>query len=98
MAVVSPPETGRGRAGRRYPDPVLCRSELGQDSELSPPAHTELSQLSQWALRNTAADAMFLFPDAKQGLDPGIFRARTLRAVYVDWKVGARLTTSKNSA
>ena len=61
-----------------------------------PHLHTpELSQLSQWALRNTAADAMFLFPDAKQGLDPGIFRARTLRAVYVDWKGGGQINYLK---
>jgi hypothetical protein len=50
----------------------------------------ELAQLSAWARASTPEDAVFLFPDAARGLDPGIFRAEALRAVYVDWKGGGQ--------
>jgi len=50
----------------------------------------ELAQLSAWARASTPPDAVFLFPDAAHGLDPGIFRAESLRAVYVDWKSGGQ--------
>jgi hypothetical protein len=56
-----------------------------------PRLHTpELAQLSAWARASTPPDAVFLFPDAAHGLDPGIFRAEALRAVYVDWKGGGQ--------
>ncbi len=56
-----------------------------------PHLHTpELAQLSAWARASTPPDAVFLFPDAAHGLDPGIFRAEALRAVYVDWKGGGQ--------
>jgi hypothetical protein len=52
-----------------------------------PRLHTpELAQLSQWAAGNTPKDAVFVFPDSKRSLAPGIFRSEALRAVYVDWK------------
>ncbi|MEX2264577.1 MAG: DUF6798 domain-containing protein [Bryobacteraceae bacterium] len=50
-----------------------------------------LQQLSLWARDATRADAMFLFPKSDRSLDPGIFRARSLRAVYVDWKGGGQV-------
>jgi hypothetical protein len=50
----------------------------------------ELSQLSAWARAATPPDAVFLFPDAARGLDPGIFRTEAQRAVYVDWKAGGQ--------
>lgn len=54
--------------------------------------HTaELAQLSEWARINTPADSVFLFADAKHGLEPGVFRARSLRALYVDWKSGGQV-------
>jgi hypothetical protein len=57
-----------------------------------PRLHTpELAQLSQWARGATAKDAVFLFPDIGRGLQPGIFRAEALRAVYVDWKSGGQV-------
>jgi len=57
-----------------------------------PHLHTpELAQLSDWARAHTAQDAVFLFPDAGHGLDPGIFRSEALRAVYVDWKAGGQV-------
>jgi hypothetical protein len=57
-----------------------------------PRLHTpELAELSQWARRNTPKDAVFVFPDAKRSLAPGIFRSEALRAVYVDWKGGGQV-------
>jgi hypothetical protein len=51
----------------------------------------ELADLSAWARANTPKDAVFLFADAGRALDPGIFRAEALRAIYVDWKGGGQV-------
>ena len=62
-----------------------------------PPLHTaELSQLSGWARTATPKEAVFLFPDAKEDLYPGVFRAEALRAVYVDWKAGGQVNFFKD--
>lgn len=54
--------------------------------------HTaELNQLSEWARRSTPKDALFQFADAGRNLQPGVFRARALRALYVDWKSGGQV-------
>src|SRR5262249_31784867 len=63
---------------------------LSQISNI-PNLHTpELAQLSSWAKSITPGDSVFLFADAGRSLDPGIFRAGSLRAVYVDWKSGGQ--------
>jgi hypothetical protein len=49
-----------------------------------------VSELAAWARSATPKDAVFLFPDAARDLYPGVFRARSLRAVYVDWKGGGQ--------
>jgi hypothetical protein len=57
-----------------------------------PALHTAgLEQLVRWARTSTPIDAVFLFPDAKEDLYPGIFRPEALRAVYVDWKTGGQV-------
>ena len=57
-----------------------------------PKLHTpELAELSNWARTFTPRDAVFLFPEAGHHLDPGVFRAESLRAVYVDWKGGGQV-------
>jgi uncharacterized protein DUF6798 len=48
-------------------------------------------QLADWAAQNTWGSSMFLFPDAEHGLEPGIFRALSQRALYVDWKSGGQV-------
>ncbi len=58
----------------------------------------ELDQLAAFAREHTAKDAMFLFPDVGRGLQPGIFRARALRSVYVDWKAGGQVNYYKSLA
>jgi hypothetical protein len=62
-----------------------------------PALHTlELESLATWARMNTPSDAVFLFPDAGKDLAPGIFRAKALRAVYVDWKSGGQVNYHRN--
>ena len=62
-----------------------------------PYLHTpELTQLARWGRTSTPQDAVFLFPDADQNLEPGVFRAEALRAVYVDWKAGGQVNFFKD--
>ena len=57
-----------------------------------PAAHTvEMAELVDWARANTGKDALFQFADAGQAQYPGVFRARALRALYVDWKSGGQV-------
>lgn len=57
-----------------------------------PGLHTpELAELGAWARQNTRVEAVFHFPDAGLALYPGIFRARSLRAVWVDRKGGGQV-------
>ncbi len=55
----------------------------------------ELAELARWARQSTPRDAVFLFADAGRSQEPGIFRARALRAVYVDWKGGGQVNMVK---
>lgn len=50
----------------------------------------EIDDLAIWA-QATPRDAVFLFPDVDRSLETGIFRARSLRAVYVDRKGGGQV-------
>ena len=50
----------------------------------------ELQALINFAHYNTPPSAVFLFPAAGHGLEPGIFRAEAVRTVYVDWKLGGQ--------
>ncbi|MBY0503185.1 MAG: hypothetical protein K2X03_04715 [Bryobacteraceae bacterium] len=50
-----------------------------------------LTRLVQWARDNTDKDDVFLFRDSGTRNEPGLFRARALRAVYVDWKGGGQV-------
>ncbi|MFZ5927870.1 MAG: hypothetical protein ACOYX1_10535 [Acidobacteriota bacterium] len=59
--------------------------------ELYPKLHSpELDGLAAWASTATGKDDVFLFADAGRSLEPGVFRARALRALYVDWKSGGQ--------
>ena len=52
-------------------------------------------ELARWAEQNTWGGSLFLFPDAGRELYPGVFRGRSRRAVWVDWK-GGMLAASLN--
>jgi hypothetical protein len=53
--------------------------------------HPEIHDVARWARTSTPKDAVFLFPDAGQDLQPGIFRAYSQRGLYVDWKGGGQV-------
>lgn len=58
---------------------------------LHPRLHSpELDALSAWARAATDKNDLFLFADAGRRLEPGVFRAKALRALYVDWKSGGQ--------
>ncbi len=62
-----------------------------------PALHTpELEQLARWARTSTPQDSVFLFAGAGHDLAPGIFRAESLRAIYVDWKSGGQVNFFKD--
>ncbi len=50
-----------------------------------------VSQMADWAERNTWGSSMFLFPDAGRALYPGMFRAESRRALWVDWESGTEM-------
>ncbi len=45
-------------------------------------------ELASWAEQSTWGSSMFLFPDAGRQLYPGLFRAWSERALWVDWESG----------
>jgi hypothetical protein len=64
-----------------------------------PDLHTpQVHALAEWAQRNTAPDAVFLFPDAGKDLASGIFRVEAGRAIYADWKAGGQVNYLKEFA
>ncbi|MFL6353826.1 MAG: hypothetical protein ACJ74Z_18530 [Bryobacteraceae bacterium] len=48
-----------------------------------------IAEVADWAENNTWGSSMFLFPDAGRDLYPGMFRAASRRAVWVDWNTGS---------
>jgi hypothetical protein len=50
-----------------------------------------VTELAAWAKENTWGSSMFLFPDAGHEPFPGIFRALSERALWVDWKSGGQV-------
>lgn len=44
-----------------------------------------------WAREKTPVESVFLFGDLGRRIEPGIFRARAQRAVYVCWKQGGQV-------
>ena len=59
---------------------------------------TSLNNLIGFARAQTPKDSVFLFADATTSPDPSIFRAESLRAVYVDWKSGGQMNFSEPTA
>ncbi len=52
-----------------------------------------LLQLASWADTDTWGSSMFLFPDAGRELYPGVFRAESRRALWVDWESGRQMNS-----
>jgi hypothetical protein len=58
----------------------------------------DMDSVSTWALANTWGGSMFLFPDAGRASDPAVFRAKSKRAVWVDWDTGKLANASESFA
>ncbi|MFN3326711.1 MAG: hypothetical protein ACK5AZ_24725 [Bryobacteraceae bacterium] len=71
--------------------PMLLLPTAGAVQNFPNHHSTELDALSAWARASTPVEAVFHFPDAGRERYPGIFRARALRNVYVDWKGGGQV-------
>lgn len=70
---------------------VGCTPFLHGGQAPKPVETPELAQLSEWARAATPRDAVFFFPEEGKALPPGVFRARSQRSVYVDWKAGGQV-------
>lgn len=78
--------------------PFFVLPGWGRMENYRPLETAELDQVASWARASTPKDALFFFPDAGRGLAPGVFRARSLRALYVDWKAGGQANFLKGFA
>jgi hypothetical protein len=78
--------------------PMLLMPSLGAVANYPDLHQPDLYALAHWARHNTPEDAMFLFVGFGKSLDSGIFRARALRAIYVDWKGGGQVNLLKQFA
>lgn len=57
-----------------------------------------VNELAAWAGEDTWAGSVFAFPDAFLSLQPGVFRANSERAIWVDWESGAQCVYSESFA
>ncbi|HEY7304427.1 MAG TPA: hypothetical protein VH601_09950 [Bryobacteraceae bacterium] len=62
------------------------------------PDREAVTDLARWAEASTWGSSMFLFPDAGRDLYPGVFRAESRRALWVDWESGAQCRYSGSLA
>jgi hypothetical protein len=75
--------------------PFFAFPEIGGIQNYPAIHSEELDDLAKWARENTSKDAVFQFADAERRLEPGIFRARAIRALYADWKGGGQVNFLK---
>lgn len=59
------------------------------------PDLTGVHDLAAFASAQTPKDAVFIFADAEKAAAPSVFRAESLRAVYIDWKSGGQMNFSE---
>jgi hypothetical protein len=55
-------------------------------------------KVADWAEQNTWGSSVFLFPDGGRELYPGVFRAISKRALWVDWKSGMQVAHGHEEA
>ena len=72
--------------------PTIGKADMHPAMKQTEPEMKATEQLADWARKNTWGSSTFLFPDADKAFYPGIFRALSKRAVWVDWKGGCALT------
>lgn len=71
--------------------PFLLLPDLARTKNYAQLHSEHLDQLSAWAAASTPRDSVFLFPDVHRRLEPGVFRVKARRALYVDWKGGGQV-------
>jgi hypothetical protein len=71
--------------------PFFLIPQFGKVRNYAAVHQPELNELAAWARTATPKDALFQFAEGGQDLRPGIFRSRSLRALYVDWKAGGQV-------
>ncbi len=107
LALAAPAGWLLSRCGTRWAVPALATLAVGcflvipfvGRVENYPRLWTpELASLAGFARQQTPADAVFAFPGAGHGLQPGIFRAEAARCVYVDWKSGGQVNYYRDLA
>jgi hypothetical protein len=55
------------------------------------PIPQTIYDVAAWAENNTWGSSMFLFPEAGKDRYPGVFRAESRRALWVDWQSGRQI-------
>jgi hypothetical protein len=68
---------------------IVAAPSIGRVENDSKIDRKPIAEIAEWAENNTWGSSMFLFPDAGRDLYPGIFRAESRRAVWVDWNSGS---------
>ena len=77
-----------------------CFWAVPRIAKAPPPAvliSSDMRSLTAWA-KQTDPQSVFHFPDAGRDLHPGVFRAESVRALYVDWKSGGQVNFQKGLA
>jgi len=67
--------------------PLVVKFTTLSDQE----SQVEIRALAAWAESATWGSSMFAFPDAGRELYPGVFRAVSRRALWVDWESGRHI-------
>lgn len=67
---------------------ISIGTQAKTDNGLDTTSRSSVRELASWARENTWGGSMFLFPDAGRAIDPGAFRAESIRAIYADWNGG----------
>jgi hypothetical protein len=78
--------------------PFSLLSGIGRVRNYSSPDLSGIESLAQFARTSTPKDAVFLFGDVGTSPAPSIFRAKSERAVYVDWKSGGQMNFNESLA
>ena len=89
---------GKRRPGLMGVAPVFAVILLAatRTGESSPRMNvTSIQKVAAWAESSTWGSSLFLFPDAGRAIYPGIFRAESRRALWVDWKSGIEVKYSE---
>jgi hypothetical protein len=78
--------------------PFFAIPMLGPVRNYHVPDFAAIDDLARFARDQTPKDAVFLFADAGSSNDPSVFRAESLRALYVDWKSGGQMNYHESLA